>query len=307
MPETAPCLHDLSPGALKTRLGAIHDPEDARLPPDLPPVVDAHVHLFPDRLFAAIWRWFDEYGWPIRYKLHAQEVIQFQRDRGVKQIIALHYAHTPGIARDLNRFMSDLVRQNPDVTGVATVMPGEPDARAILEEGFSLGLSGVKLHCHVQCVGPDHPSMAEIYQTCADHGKPLVIHAGREPKSPAYKCDPHAICSVGRVEDVLKDFPKLKLVVPHLGVDEFEGYLDLVTRYDNLWLDTTMVLADYFDCAVPAELLTRRPERVMYGTDFPNIPYAWDREIKFLRSKTLTADALERIAGKTATALFTNE
>ncbi|MGA9520451.1 MAG: hypothetical protein WBV82_03245 [Myxococcaceae bacterium] len=51
-------------------LPALDDAEGERLPALLPPVVDAHVHLFPDGVFEAIWRWFDQYGWPIRYKLH---------------------------------------------------------------------------------------------------------------------------------------------------------------------------------------------------------------------------------------------
>jgi uncharacterized protein len=26
-------------------------------------MIDAHVHLFPDRLYQAVWRWFDAAGW----------------------------------------------------------------------------------------------------------------------------------------------------------------------------------------------------------------------------------------------------
>ena len=55
----------------------LQDAEGARLPAGLPPVVDAHVHVFPDRVFEAVWRWFEQYGWPIRYKLHTPEVLSF--------------------------------------------------------------------------------------------------------------------------------------------------------------------------------------------------------------------------------------
>ena len=78
---------------------------------------------------------------------------------------------------------------------------------------------------------------------------------------------------------MLKDHPTLKLCVPHLGADEFDAYARLLERYDNLWLDTTMAVAGYFPMALPARLLHVRPERILYGTDFPNIPYAWDREL----------------------------
>ena len=124
----------------------------ARLPRDLPPVVDAHVHLFPDRVFEAIWRWFDEYGWPIRYKLHTPEQIAASCfSRGVSRVVALHYAHKPGMARSLNHFIAALPGRTRASLGLATVLPRRGGRGEILEEAFALGLTGVKLHCHVQC------------------------------------------------------------------------------------------------------------------------------------------------------------
>lgn len=301
----APCVHCLGDdGALAQPLAPIGDPEGARVPPDLPPVIDAHVHLFPDSLFEALWRWFDAYGWPVRYRLYARQVIEFQLSRGVERLVALHYAHQPGMARALNRFVADLVREEPRVLGLATVYPGEADAERILDEAFALGLGGVKLHCHVQCFSPDDEAMHTIYATCAARGKPLVMHAGREPKSPAYKCDPHLICGVERVERALQDHPTLKLCIPHLGFDEVDGYLALLERYPNLWLDTTMVVADFFPVHVPNRVLEARPERILYGTDFPNLPYAWDRELGKLSARKLHDDVLERILGANARELF---
>jgi predicted TIM-barrel fold metal-dependent hydrolase len=198
--------------------------------------------------------------------------------------------------------MVELSGSNPRLIPLATVYPGEEGTRAILEEAFDSGLRGVKLHCHVQCLGPDHPAMREVYEVCAQRGLPLVMHAGREPKSPAYKCDPHLICSAGRIERVLVEFPKLKLCVPHLGADEYGAYQGLLERHDNLWLDTTMMVADYFPFPPPPRLLAVRPDRILFGTDFPNIPYAWDRELRRLAARR--GPDLERILGANARHLF---
>ncbi len=282
----------------------LSDEEGERVPAAAEGVVDAHVHLFPDGFFEAIWRWFDQHGWPIRYKLKAPEVIAFHRQRGVDHIVALHYAHKPGISRLLNRYLADLVRDDPFVTAVATVFPGEPDARAILEEGFALGLRGVKLHCHVQRFSPDAGPLHEIYEACVAHDLPLVMHAGREPSSPAYGLDIKALCAAERVDRVLRDHPKLRLVVPHLGADEFAGYAALLERHDNLYLDTTMMLADYFPIEKPFDMLRVRPERVLYGTDFPNIPYAWDRELKKLVAGGLDEAVLRGILRDNARQVF---
>jgi predicted TIM-barrel fold metal-dependent hydrolase len=134
--------------------------------------------------------------------------------------------------------------------------------------------------------------------------RPLVIHAGREPKSPAYRCDPHLLCGVERIAVVLRNWPRLRVCVPHFGYDELAGYAALLERHDNLWLDTTMMLADYFPLLPPIELLERRPDRVLYGSDFPNLPYAWDRELRLLVERELGPDVLEWICARTARELF---
>ena len=140
-----------SQGLLSTPMPSINDKEGDRVPEFLPPVVDAHVHLFPDRIFTSIWKWFDQFGWPIRYKLTSSRAIEFLLSRGIDHIVALHYAHKPGIARKMNSYMADVCRTYSRVTGLATVLPGEKNAAEILKEAFDLGLAGVKLHAHVQC------------------------------------------------------------------------------------------------------------------------------------------------------------
>ena len=303
-----PCALSLLEGgwldAPQVPMPALDDQEGERVSASLPEVIDAHVHVFPARIFAALWRWFDAYGWPIRYRLEPPAVAEFLIGRGVSRIVALHYAHKPGIARSMNRFMADLTAHDPRIAGTATVFPGEPEARDILREGLDLGLGAVKLHCHVQAFAPDAAPLAELYALCAERGAPLVMHAGREPASQAYPTDPRSICSAERIERVLRDHPTLKLVVPHLGADEFDAYEMLLERHDNLWLDTTMVAAEYFPIPTPVRLMSVRPERVLYGSDFPNLPYAWDRELVRLEQLGIGEPQLELLLGGNARSLF---
>ncbi|MFH1982939.1 MAG: amidohydrolase family protein [Pseudomonadota bacterium] len=286
-------------------LPALDDIADDFLPQGLPPVVDAHVHIFPDRIFSAVREWFDENGWPIRYRMAAHDTLAFLLERGVAHVVALQYAHRPGVAGMLNPFMTRICERFDRVTGLATVFPGEPDAAGILETAFEQGLSGVKLHAHVQCFSIDGPDMATIYDVCQANDMPLVMHVGREPKSDAYRCDPYELCRVDLVEAVLRRYPRLKLCVPHLGADEFTAYHRLLSEYDNLWLDTTMVLADYLPIGTELPPLADfRSDRVMFGTDFPNIPYAWDREIKKLAAMGIDASFLARLLGENAAAFY---
>lgn len=280
------------------------DPEGARLPGGLPPVIDAHVHLFPPRVFEAIWRWFEANAWPIRYKLHSEQVLQFLFSRGVSQVIALHYAHKPGMARALNQYIAELAKTDARIIGFATAFPGEEDSAQLLREAFAAGLAGVKLHCHVQAFAPDDPRAEPIYRACVEADRPLLMHAGREPSLPEYPVDPHALCDVDRVEAVLRAFPRLRLCIPHLGANEEKGYARLLERYDNLWLDTTMAVSHYFPGAVDVSLVERRPDRLMYGTDFPNLPYAWDRELRRLVGMKLSEAQLAGLLGQNACAFL---
>ena len=282
-------------GALGKKLEAVNDPEGDQVPPGLPKVVDGHVHLFPDALFSAVWQWFDQFGWPVRYKLPADGIIDFFQTKKVDAIVALQYAHKPGVADKLNEFMAKICKKHPRVLGMATVFPGEPKARRILQKGFDMGLSGVKLHCHVQCFDINSRDMDEICRICADHGRPLIIHAGKEPKSPAYGCDPYELCAAEKMERLLGAHPDLRVCVPHLGADEFEDYRRMARIYDNLWLDTTMALGRYLPFGPVPDLASYRQDRIFYGTDFPNIPYAWDRELKAIQKMGLDRDFLEKL------------
>lgn len=288
---------------LNTPLPLISDPEGNHIPEDYPCVIDSHVHLFPDAFFHSIWKWFETYGWPIRYKLESEKIISFLQERGIRHIVAMAYAHKPGVAELLNDYMLGIQQKHAGVTALATVFPGEPDADKILLKAFEKGLAGVKLHAHVQCFDMNGKPLYEICRVCEEAGKPLLIHAGKEPKSPAYPCDPYKICSPEKTRQLLKDFPDLKLIVPHLGADDFDEYAEMIEEFDNLWLDTAMAIAEYLPAAAP-DLAKMRFDRILFGTDFPNIPYAWDRELLRLSGMGISSKAQDAILCGNAKKLF---
>jgi hypothetical protein len=267
-------------------------------------IIDSHVHLFPPRVFDAIWRWFDRHAWNIQYRLYAEEVLAHFRQHGVDRVVGLCYSHVPGMARELNRFMADLGRAHPDqLIALGTVLPGEPEAAAIVDEALALGLRGFKIHCHVQKLGPDDPRLDPLYARAAEAGVPVVIHAGRQPCLAAYGVDIHQLCSAAATRRALERHPTLTMIVPHLGDDEEEAYFAMLADFPNLHLDTTMLVVEYFDRRIDPALLEHHAKRILYGTDFPNIPYEWDRELRWLE-RNVSARAREKICGGNAARLF---
>jgi predicted TIM-barrel fold metal-dependent hydrolase len=268
-------------------------------------VFDAHVHLFPGRLCRAIWDWFDEHAWPVRYRLDAEASIEFLIRRGVTRFAGLVYAHKPGISRSLNHFLAELAAAHSQVVALGTVLPGEPDTEAIVREALGpLDLHGIKLHCHVQKLAADDPRIDPVYALCQDAQRPVVIHAGREPSSDGYGVDTTELCSPDQIERVLQRYPRLRVIVPHLGAADFEAYAAMLSRHEHLYLDTTMALAGYFPNTPPPAIFPRLADRCLYGSDFPNLPYAWDRELKIIAETPMPDATREALLWGNATRLF---
>ena len=267
-------------------------------------IIDSHVHLFPPRVFDAIWRWFDRHAWNIRYRLYAERGPRAHaRARRRPRRRPLLLARPRDGARRSTPSWPSSPAPIPSSSPLGTVLPGEPDAAAIVDEALRLGLRGFKIHCHVQKLGPDDPRLDPVYARAAAAGVPVVIHAGREPCLAAYGVDIHAICSAAATRRALERHPTLTMIVPHLGDDEEGAYFALLDDFPNLHLDTTMVVGEYFDGRIDPALLERHADRILYGTDFPNIPYEWDRELTWLRAH-LSPGAREKILGRNAARLF---
>ena len=113
-------------------------------------LVDANVHLLPDRLAAAIRRFFVErlpgYGRYPHEHVAARAAIAAA---GVTRCWSLPYAHKPGMARDLNRWMAETFADDPLVVAGAALHPGDDVTANVADALDGLGLRVVKLHCSV--------------------------------------------------------------------------------------------------------------------------------------------------------------
>jgi predicted TIM-barrel fold metal-dependent hydrolase len=269
------------------------------------PVIDTHVHVFPQKLSDAVRDWFEGYAWKFKYQGSPEELLQAQFDNGVAGLVLLTYAHRPGIADQLNDYVASLIKRFPNIVGLATLHPEDDNPGDIIKRAHEeWGLCGVKLHCHVQKVAPDDPVLFPTYEALLQFDGVLNIHAGREPAIEAYGLDVRAISGARRVEKILKRYPELKIIVPHLGFDESDRFYSLLDAYPTLYLDTTMMLADFFDVAVDREKLIQYADRILYGSDYPHIPYSMEREVRAILEMDLGEEATRKIFYENAKKLF---
>jgi predicted TIM-barrel fold metal-dependent hydrolase len=112
---------------------------------------------------------------------------------------------------------------------------------------------------------------------------------------------------IGRL---LARHPRLRIVVAHLGMPEYAEFLDLAERQPSMLLDTTMAFTPFIEdarAAFPrAELGRLRDlgDRVLFGTDFPNIPYPYADSLAALEGTGLGAAWLRAVCRDNAARIF---
>ncbi len=255
-------------------------------------IIDFHVHLFPDDLFEAIWKFFKKnYGLEVVHKLYSQECIEYLRNRGVDTIVYSNYAHKKGVAKRLNDWNVDLLDRTESVYCFAAFHPEDEksleSAERILAHPKILGF---KLHFLVQSFSPDDKRLFPLYEMVLKHRKRFLLHIGTGPLGNAYT-------GIGRFRNVLARYPDLPANIAHMGAFEFRGFFDLLDNHPNLFVDTSYCfLPDNFRMYTLGNgLLEKYQSRILYGSDFPNLFHHRREEIMALMALGLPQEFYDRI------------
>jgi hypothetical protein len=125
-----------------------------------------------------------------------------------------------------------------------------------------------------------------------DRGIPTVIHCGSGPVAGKFT-------GAEPMRALLHRHPRLPLIIAHLGSPEFVEFLDLAEEFDSLFLDTTMVFTDFTErmAEFPRGELDRLGDlgdRILFGSDFPNIPYGYAEAVHHLIDLPGVDDAWRR-------------
>lgn len=268
--------------------------------------IDAHTHLHPPWLFAAIRRWFaDHTDWNLRGPTEPAAVAAALRAAGVERFAFFTYAHRAGLSRELNRWLRGTAARLPDGIPLGTVHAGDDDPAGIVEEACGgFGFRGIKLHIQVQRFYPDDPRMFPVYERLVALDRVLVIHVGTGPHY-------NEFTGIARFARVLQRVPGLRAAICHMGAFETRAALGLLDRYPALRLDTTMALTrasfpyTRIDPGVVRDAdLVRHADRILYGSDFPNLPYPYEEERRELWARGLPLPVYQRIFYDNARGFF---
>jgi predicted TIM-barrel fold metal-dependent hydrolase len=274
----------------------------------LPGLFDVHTHFLPPRVMAKVRHQFDSAGpligstWPLEYRGPDEELVATLRGFGVRRFSALPYAHKPRMAEFLNDWAAGFADRTAGCLSSATFFP-EPGAAEYVERRIRAGVEIFKLHVQVGGFDVRDPLLADVWRLLEEAGIPVVIHAGSGPVATANT-------GPGPVAELLATYPRLVLVIAHLGAPEYVDFLDLVAAYEHVRADTTMVFTPFFDrlgAAFPADLVPRLRDlqtKILLGSDFPNIPYPYAEQLAALSRLELGDDWLRDVCWHNGVRLF---
>lgn len=260
-------------------------------------VVDLHMHLFPPRMFEAVWDYFETRDWAV-HREHVDDVARTLVSHGVTLACALSYPHKRGVARPLNEFMEAVGRDAPLFRPFGSVHVDDDGLRADVDHVIaSPHLHGFKFQPLVQGFDVNDPRLDYLYARCVETGTPLVMHLGTAPVANPFVGFAHFAA-------LMRRFPELRVCVAHMGAFEVDEFLAALDDYPQVYLDTTMinVRTHLFDTAWrgDAERLRRHADRICFGSDWPNVPYPYQEALDSLERFPLPPDALAGVRGENA-------
>jgi predicted TIM-barrel fold metal-dependent hydrolase len=271
----------------------------------IPGIVDAHVHFLPDTLQDAVWRWFDRLTppWPVTYRSPAGERLALLARVGVRHHTALAYAHRSGMLRFLNDHTLGLAAEVPAVIPTFTIYP-EPGVAEETARCLAAGGRCVKVHLQVGGFDAVDPLLDEAWQQLAEAGTPIVLHAGAVADGSGNE----QFCGPAPVRRLLARFPRLRLVIAHLGTPDQDAFVELAEAQPGVWLDTAMVFTDppYLGPS-PLHLVGRigaLREQVVFGSDFPTIPHLVAAQVTGLAALGLGDDWMRDVLWHNGVRLF---
>ena len=280
------------------------------------PVIDAHVHvatwdeIHPDAA-AALNRKHDT-ELVHRVSTDPDALIAFMDKRNIERLVMINYV-TPavvGFTESANIYSARMAAAFPE-----RLIPfGGIDPRRVpdvaVEMDYLLGdlaLRGIKIHPPHQLFpangylyGEELRGLATVYEKCIEYDVPVMVHTGTS-------VFPRARNRYGNpldLDDVIVDFPELKVIIAHGGRPFWtEQAFFVLRRGRNVYLDISSVppkrLLDYFPW------LERVADRAMFGSDWPG-PMVPDpaRNIEDFYGLDLSEEVKRQILYETAAALF---
>jgi predicted TIM-barrel fold metal-dependent hydrolase len=259
-------------------------------------ITDIHTHAFPDAIARKAIPTLEREGNIKAYLNGTVSALLDSMDRsGIERSVLCSIATRPEQFSPILEWSKTI--RSERIIPFPSLHPEDPQLLEHLEMIHAEGFKGVKMHSYYQDYFLDDARLFPLYERMSELGTILVIHAGYDIAFPRIrKADP------GRIVDVCRQFPKLKLIATHLGGwDEWTDVRQVLTG-QPIYMEISFAL-DFLDQKRLRDILLNHPaEYLLFGTDSPWTDQA--TTLKMLAKLGLPETLFERIIATNASQLL---
>ena len=229
-------------------------------------VIDAHTHIFPEKISAkatiATAEYFDLPEPPNHYG-SVRELVEVLDEAGIEYAMVLSAATTAHQVEHINRYILGECQKQPKFIPCGTLHADYENYVEELKWMRDNGIFGVKIHPEFQHFVLDDERLFPMFEEMERHDMFLISHMG----------DPRVnVSGPERMVRVAATFPKLRCIGAHLGN---WGDWDLkkiypLTQLPNVYTDISSAFSYVQDTAPLMEILhTYDPTHLFFGSDYP--------------------------------------
>ena len=277
------------------------------------PVVDAHVHVLPDRVRANLDQIGAADGWfgachsgQRAVVSSAEELVAAMDEAGVDRAVCFTWPFSdPALCTEGNDYLAAAVARFPDrLVGFAIVQPGDPGAAGEVRRCARLGLRGLgELNADAQGWAlEDDALLSPLVAACNEVRFPWTLHCS-EPVGHTYPGKGTA--TPDRVAALAERHPELRIIGAHLGGGlPFYAHMPEIRALcrANLWFDTAAAPFLYDTAAYRTVIDLVGADRLLFGSDHPLLRAP--RYLDALRTLHLDDGEREAVLGGNAAALL---
>ena len=234
--------------------------------PDFP-VVDSHVHLYPDSLALKVTPALaSRFGNAPAFDGTVGGCIAKNATSGIWASLNLPVATKPDSVAGTNRFWADYAptRAKGGVLSLASFHPQVEDKAAEVARIAEAGFTGIKFHPEYQLFRFNDAAMDDAWAAMSEFGLVAYLHAGGERVfNPPYHSTPSDIATLQL------RFPKLKIVAAHLGGFGMWNESEASLVGTSVYLDLSHTFFWMSDAQILRMIKAHGAGRILFGSDAP--------------------------------------
>ena len=172
-----------------------------------------------------------------------------------------------------NRWTCEVARAHAQLIAFIGLDPGmtEEELLTEVETRRAEGARGIKLHPAAQRFYPSDERLSSVYTRAIDLRWPIIFHSGAFALGAASSTQ----AALQHFPPLLKSFPKLTVVLGHIGFGDFETSAAIAADFPNAMFDCCYIVNGtepspaISDDEAAAAFRRVGIDRVMFGSDYP--------------------------------------